>query len=181
MNEGIVLNRTFVNVVVKHSRDEYVVLLWVLPVVAFVQFKRIQTLDCYHDMIMKSITVRKQLIWPSDIQPHQQQLWIEAHYLLTRGSQSILWHCTGFPWQYNTSLSKHCHGSTNYQVVALGCHYQPRVSCHDNSPQVLPNLSRADPLSRNTNAVMVASTWCNLHLASTMSLQLISKTMWRES
>ena len=27
MNEGIVLNRTFVNVVVKHSRDEYVVLL----------------------------------------------------------------------------------------------------------------------------------------------------------
>ena len=27
MNEGIVLNRTFVNVVVEHSRDEYVVLL----------------------------------------------------------------------------------------------------------------------------------------------------------
>ena len=58
MNEGIVLNRTFVNVVVEHSRDEYVVLLWVLFVVAAVQFKRIQTLDCYHDMIMKSITVR---------------------------------------------------------------------------------------------------------------------------
>ena len=93
MNEGIVLYRTFVNVVVEHSRDEYVVLLWVLLVVAVVQFKRIQTLDCYHDMIMKSITVRKQLIWPSDIQPHQQQLWIEAHYLLTsRGSQSILCH-----------------------------------------------------------------------------------------
>ena len=27
MNEGIVLNRTFVNVVVEHNRDEYVVLL----------------------------------------------------------------------------------------------------------------------------------------------------------